>query len=91
MIRTVFGRNIRKAVIKALDKQELVLPDDMSLRQVKNLLNKIGHNKWNVRICEKYSHADAVMVRSYGLYYSNKKDNLVKCRELLGQGSIEEP
>ncbi len=122
----------------------------MRPRQVKNLLNKIGRKKWNVRICEKYPHGNgvltylgrylrggpisnsriveirdekvtfnygrkkrelmtlpvaefierflqhipepnAILVRCYGLYSPNTKDDLVKCRELLGQASIEEP
>ncbi len=150
VIRDVFRRNIRKAVMKALDKGELVLPDDMRPQQLRNLTNKLGRKKWNVRICEKYSHGDgvltylarylrggpvsnsriveirdnkvtfnygrkkrklmtlpinefierflqhipqpnAILVRYYGLYCPNKKDDLKKCRKLLGQEPMEEP
>jgi hypothetical protein len=52
---------VRKAILKALNRQDLVLPDDMRPQQVKNLLNKLGRKKWNVRICEKYSHGNGVM------------------------------
>ncbi len=34
---------------------------------------------------------NAILVRSYGLYSHAKKDDLVKCREILGQESIELP
>jgi len=34
---------------------------------------------------------NAVLVRSYGLYCQNKKDELEKCRAFLGQQPVEEP
>ncbi len=43
------------------------------------------------RFLQHIPEPNAILVRSYGLYSPNKKDDLVKCRELLGQGSIEEP
>ena len=39
----------------------LVLPDGMRTQQVKNLMNKLGRKKWNVRICEKYPHGKGVV------------------------------
>ena len=150
LIKDTFRKHVRKAILKALNKGELVLPEGMRAQQVKNLLNKLGRKKWNVRICEKYSHGNgvltylarylrggpisnsriikvadnkvtfnigrkkrelmtlatdefidrllkhvakpnAVLVRSYGLYCQNKKQELQKCRELCGQQPIEEP
>lgn len=150
VIRTVFRRNNRKAIIKALDNGDLALPVDIFPQQVKNLLNKIGRKKWNVRICEKYSHGNgvvtylarylrggpisnsrivkiqdsevtfnygrkkpelmtlsidefierflqhvpepnAILVRSYGLYFPGKKHELESCRAMLGQEPLEEP
>lgn len=61
VIRDVFRRNVRKALLKELEKEEIVLPDDKRPRQFKNLLNKIGRKKWNVRICEKYPHGNGVL------------------------------
>ncbi len=52
---------MRKAILKALNRQDLVLPDGMRPQQVKNLLNKLGRKKWNVRICEKYPHGNGVL------------------------------
>ena len=43
------------------------------------------------RFLQHIPEPNAILVRSYGLYAPNKKDDLVKCRELLGQDSIEEP
>ena len=43
------------------------------------------------RFLQHIPEPKAILVRSYGLCAPNKKDDLVKCRELLGQGPIEEP
>jgi hypothetical protein len=58
LIKHTFRRHIRTAILKALDKNKLVLPDGMSSQQLRNLLNKLGRKKWNIRICEKYSHGN---------------------------------
>ena len=150
LIKDTFRKHTRKAILKALNKGELVLPDGMRPQQVINLMNKLGRKKWNVRICQKYPHGsgvltylarylrggpipnsriikvadnkvtfnigrkkrelitlpidefidrflnhipkpNAVLVRSYGLYSRNKRDELEKCRVILGQEPIEEP
>ena len=150
LIKYTFRKHVRNAILKALNKSELVLPEGMRTQQVKNLMNKLGRKKWNVRICEKYPHGtgvltylarylkggpvsnnriisiadnkvtfnigrkkrelmtlgidefikrllkhvpqpNAVLVRSYGLYCQNKKQELQRCRELCGQQPIEEP
>ena len=62
LIKHTFRRHIRTAILKALDKGQLVLPDGMSPQQVRNLLNKLGRKKWNIRICEKYSHGTGVLI-----------------------------
>ncbi|MBT8364552.1 MAG: transposase [Deltaproteobacteria bacterium] len=148
LIKDTFRKHVRNAILKALNKGDLVLPEGMRPQQVKNLMNKLGRKKWNVRICEKYSHGNgvltylgrylrggpisnnriidiadnkvtfnigrkkrelmtlaidefiervlkhvpkpnAVLVRSYGLYCQNKKEELQKCRAFLGQVPIE--
>ena len=150
LMKDTFRKHARNAILKALNKGELVLPDGMRPQQVKNLMNKLGRKKWNVRICEKYPHGtgvltylgrylkggpvsnsriiaiadnkvtfnigrkkrelmtlaidefierllkhvpqpNAILVRSYGLYCQNKKDELERCRAFLGQEPIEEP
>jgi len=62
LIKHTFRRHVRTAILKALDKNQLVLPDGMSAQQVRNLLNKLGRKKWNIRICEKYSHGTGVLI-----------------------------
>ena len=150
LIKDTFRKHVRKAILKALNKGELVLPAGMRPQQVENLMNKLGRKKWNVRICEKYPHGcgvltylarylkggpisnsriiqvtdnsvtfnygrkrhelmtlpidefinrlaqhipqpNAILVRSYGLYCQNKKDELGRCRAFLGQEPFEEP
>ncbi len=40
---------------------DLALPPDMTLQQVLNLLNRLGRERWHVRIEEAYAHAGAVL------------------------------
>ncbi|MBW1700453.1 MAG: hypothetical protein JRH18_23865 [Deltaproteobacteria bacterium] len=61
LIKDTFRRYVRKAVLKALNKGEVVLPDGIRPQQVKNIMNKLGRKKWNVRICEKYPHGAGVL------------------------------
>jgi hypothetical protein len=60
--RDVFRSNVRNAIKKALEKGDLVLPEGMRAQQLRNLLNRVGRKKWNVKICEKYSHGNGVLV-----------------------------
>ena len=43
------------------------------------------------RLLKHVPKPNSVLVRSYGLYCQNKKDELEKCRAFLGQQPIEEP
>jgi len=61
LIKDTFRKHMRKAILKALNKGELVLPDGMRPQQVQNLMNKLGRKKWNVRICERYPHGCGVL------------------------------
>ncbi len=61
LTKDTFRKHVRKAILKALNKGELVLPDGMRAQQAKNLMNKLGRKKWNVRICEKYPHGCGVL------------------------------
>lgn len=60
--RDVFRGKVKDAIEHALDKEELVLPEGMRPQQLRNLLNRLGRKKWNVKICEKYSHGNGVLV-----------------------------
>ncbi len=57
----------------------------------KRELMTLSINEFIQRFLQHIPLKRAILVRSYGLYYPNKKDNLEKCRKLLGQESIEEP
>ena len=61
LIKDTFRKHVRKAILKALNKGDLVLPDGKRPQQVKNLMNKLGRKKWNVRICDKYPHGKGVV------------------------------
>ena len=61
LIKDTFRKHARKAILKALNKGELVLPDGMRAQRVENLMNKLGRKKWNVRICERYPHGCGVL------------------------------
>jgi hypothetical protein len=59
--RDLFRGKMIDAVRKALLREELELPQSMSPQQLINSLNKLGRKKWNVRVCEKYSHGNGVL------------------------------
>lgn len=59
-VAAVYKGKTRDFLLKALKKGDLVLPEGMTGQRFKNLLNKLGRKKWNVRICEKYSHGSGV-------------------------------
>jgi len=64
----------------ALDREKLVLPEGMELRQARNLFNKLGRRKkWNVKLKETYSYGEGVLIY------------LARCREILGQPPLEDP
>ncbi len=48
-------------------------------------------NEFIHRFLEHIPQPNAILVRSYGLYCQNKKEELLRCREVLGQEPIEEP
>ena len=59
--RDLFRGKVKDAIENALEKGELLLPYGMPPQQLRNLLNKLGRKKWNVKICEKYSHGNGVL------------------------------
>lgn len=62
LIKHTFRRHVRTAILEALDNNEMVLPDNMRPQQLRNILNKLGRIKWNVRICDKYPHGKGVLM-----------------------------
>jgi hypothetical protein len=149
VVRDLFRGKVCAVLKKAFERGDLVLPKGMSPQRFKNLINKLGRKKWNVKICEKYLHGNgvltylarylrggpignrriikiedsevtfnygrekpeymtlpivkfiarflqhvplpnAIMVRAYGIYAHSKKEELEQCRNILGQGPVEE-
>lgn len=59
--RDLFRGKVKDAIENALIKEELLLPHGVPPQQLINLLNKLGRKKWNVKICEKYSHGNGLL------------------------------
>lgn len=57
----LFRGKLIASIRKALEKGQLACPPGMREQQMQNLLNKLGRKKWNVRICERYSHGEGVL------------------------------
>ncbi len=61
VLKINFRKRVRAAILAALSKNELKLPDEMTPQKLINLLNKLGRKKWNVSIREKYAHGKGVL------------------------------
>jgi hypothetical protein len=59
--RDLFRGKVKDAIEKSLAKGKIILPEDMRAQQLKNLLNKLGRKRWNVKVREKYSHGNGVL------------------------------
>jgi hypothetical protein len=59
--RSLFRGKFLDRVRKALERGQLVLPQEMSESKLKNLLNRLGRKKWNVCIRERYSYGGGVI------------------------------
>lgn len=58
--RDLFRGKVCDKLRDALKKGKLTLPEDMRPQKFRNLLNKLGRKKWNVKILDKYSHGNGV-------------------------------
>jgi hypothetical protein len=54
----VFRGKFRCFLLRALEEGKLAVPASTSVAQWKNLLNKLGRQKWNVRIQPPYNYPD---------------------------------
>jgi Putative transposase/Transposase zinc-binding domain len=64
VVMAVFRGKMLSALRRALDRDELVLPEAMHPQQLLNLLNRLGHprkTRWNVCIMERYAHGAGVV------------------------------
>jgi len=62
VVRDLFRGKMCAALLQALEQERIVLPEAMRVQGLRNLLNQLGRKKWNVKICEKYSHGNGVLI-----------------------------
>jgi len=58
----VFRGKLLAAIRRALRQEQLQLPAGMRPQPCENLLNKLGRQKWNVHIRERYPHGEGVLI-----------------------------
>jgi hypothetical protein len=58
----VFRGKLLAAVRRAVQQGQLRLPAGMRPQRCDNLLNKLGRQKWNVHIRERYPHGEGVLI-----------------------------
>jgi hypothetical protein len=61
VVMALFRGQYLASLGQALDAGELRLPRGETLQRVRNLLNKLGRKKWNVRVGERYAHGEGVV------------------------------
>jgi hypothetical protein len=61
VVMAVFRGKLLAAIDAAVHQGTLTLPDGMSLRHWAILCNKLGCQKWNVHIRERYAHGTGVL------------------------------
>jgi len=62
VVMAVFRGKLLAAMRQGLQQGQLTLPEGKSRQQVENLLNKLGRQKWNVHIRERYPYGQGVLV-----------------------------
>jgi len=61
VVMAVFRGKLLYAIDTALRRGQLTLPVGMAMWQWENLRNKLGRQKWNVHIRERYPHGEGVL------------------------------
>jgi hypothetical protein len=62
VVMAVFRGKLRAAIQQGLQHGQLTPPAGKSCQQLENLLNKLGRQKWNVQIRERYPHGQGILV-----------------------------
>jgi hypothetical protein len=62
VVMAVFRGKLRAAIHQGMQHGQLTPPAGRSRQQLENLLNKLGRQKWNVHIRERYPHGQGVLV-----------------------------
>jgi putative transposase len=60
VVMPVFRGKLLAAVQSALDAEQLTLPRQMTLPQLRMLLPRLGRQKWHVQIMQRYAHGQGV-------------------------------
>jgi hypothetical protein len=61
-VMALFRGMLLSYIDTAIEKGDIILPEEMTIRQWKNLKNKLGRTKWNVHIRERYDHTRGVLI-----------------------------
>ncbi len=61
-VMAVFRGKLLAYIDRAIEKGKLTLPEGMTIQRWRNLKNKLGRVKWNVRIMERYGHGNGVLI-----------------------------
>jgi hypothetical protein len=62
VVMAVFRGKLRAAIHQGLQHGQLTPPAGKSRQQLENLLNKLGRQKWNVHIRERYPYGHGVLI-----------------------------
>jgi hypothetical protein len=62
VVMPVFRGKLRASIREGLQHGQLTPPEGQSRQQLENLLNKLGRQKWNVHIRERYAHGQGVLI-----------------------------
>ena len=62
VVMALFRGKLLAAIHQGLQQGQLTPPEGKSRQQLENLLNKLGRQKWNVRIQERYPYGQGVLV-----------------------------
>jgi Putative transposase/Transposase zinc-binding domain len=62
VVMALFRGKLLAAIDTAVREGQLVLPGGLTLRHWETLRNKLGRQKWNVHIRERYPHGEGVLV-----------------------------
>jgi len=62
VVMALFRGKLLAAIRRALHQGQLHLPAGMRAQPYDNLLNKLGRQKWNVHLRERYAHGEGVLI-----------------------------
>jgi hypothetical protein len=62
VVMPVFRGKLLHAIRRTVSQRQLERPEGMSSQRLVNLLNKLGRQKWNVHIRERYPHGTGVLI-----------------------------